>query len=1214
MYNSDNPGFSTPGDTTRTSGDHKIALVVGINNSKASSHLETLRYAEEDAYEVYRILRQNACGFNYIDPVLTGEKAVTGNVRSAIIRLVAERTEQDFLLFYFIGHAQPVKMKDGQSDIYLVTYDFNPGEVKVDPSAHLSLSWLRKILYQSNGAGKILIILDCCYAGNMIEIRPDEARIHVDINVDVRKIVEQCLGGSPVNYHLGRLRVILTATGYNTPAAERVMTSLVLSVLQGKEKEAADQNGDVNIHSLYLYLQSQMPLEQLPNLSGDFPRTCILARHPHLSEFSLYTRQKIEENALRTELSALTEKVSEVSRIITEPDYFWRLAQTNSPLLVQPFDQLTDEGSSTDDLNQEKIVAFFERDRVQIQDDFLQDASTSDQLRDFGFIQGSHPSYGALLCFGQNPTRRVAGAFVRCTVWSGNDRHAGWEVAQDYQRDLITQFESSRDFLRKHLRLIRTIGRDERTEELEIPLVALGEALANALVHRKYANQTSPVYVDIFKDRVEICSPGTPPAPMTLELLEEKHISHPRNPQIARIFYLCKYVDKVGSGIQRMQDALVSAGLRPAKFELGKDKTLRVIFSRPERPSEEAVTLAAKETDNLSVFCSYASADRLLRDRLGQYLQSLQRQGIISDGYDRQIDAGTNWRDSINTHLMTASVILLLISPDFLASDYCYSVEVQQALERHNQGEARVIPIILRPVLWQGTPFGKLQCLPRSARPVTTWSNQDEAFLDVINGIHAAIKSLRTSALVTQHSTLPVGARLNRQRLLERVNATWITGVLQPSLYGAALISLGLREQPEIISNPWRLATQETDQPAHLTPAGTRITQVYAEADGELLILGEPGAGKTTLLLELARDLLERAQQDETCPMPVVFNLVSWAVKRQPIADWLIEELNTKYQVAPRLAQSWVDTDQILLLLDGLDEVPQEHRAACIEAINLFQRAHLVPLGVCRRSADYLAQRMRLGLRSAVVIQPLTREQIDTYLSSAGEQLAGLRVALSKDQALQELATTPLMLSILMLTYQRVPVESFSMSSSSEIRRQVFSTYLQRMLQRRSVQKRYTQQQTVRWLVWLAQQMTKHNQTEFSIKQMQPDWLPEGSPRRIYHMAVGIIFAIAFGVLFGLGTGLLGGLIVGIICGLIVALIFGVIFGTGLIRNTIIQRFVLRVLLWQAKLAPLSYRRFLDYATERLLLRKGEDTYFFAHPILLDFFATLESDVSSDEE
>ena len=283
-------------------------------------------------------------------------------------------------------------------------------------------------------------------------------------------------------------------------------------------------------------------------------------------------------------------------------------------------------------------------------------------------------------------------------------------------------------------------------------------------------------------------------------------------------------------------------------------------------------------------------------------------------------------------------------------------------MERHNQGEARVVSIILRPVFWQETPFGKLQCLPRNARPVTTWSNQDEAFLDVINGIHAAISSLHTASYATQSSILPTRARLNRQRLLEKVNVIWITGVLQQSLYGAALISLGFREQPEIISNPWRLTIQETDQPSHLTPAGTHITQVYDEADGELLILGEPGAGKTTLLLELARDLMERAQMNETYPMPVVFNLVSWAAKRQPITDWLVEELFTKYQVPRRLAQSWVDANQILPLLDGLDEVSPEHRAACIEAINVFHQEHLIPLVVCSRSADYLAQRMRLSL------------------------------------------------------------------------------------------------------------------------------------------------------------------------------------------------------------------------------------------------------------
>jgi uncharacterized caspase-like protein len=215
MSASDNSDLSKSEDFINMNADHKIALVVGINNSKASAHLETLKYAEEDAYEVYRVLRQNTCGFDSIDPILMGEKAVTSNVRSAIIKLVTKRTKQDFLLFYFIGHAQPVKTKDGQNDVYFVTYDFNPDEVKVDPTAHLSLGWLREILYQSEEAGKILIILDCCYAGNMIEVKPDSAHIHIDANVDIHKIVEQCLGGSPFNYHMGRLRVILTATGYN---------------------------------------------------------------------------------------------------------------------------------------------------------------------------------------------------------------------------------------------------------------------------------------------------------------------------------------------------------------------------------------------------------------------------------------------------------------------------------------------------------------------------------------------------------------------------------------------------------------------------------------------------------------------------------------------------------------------------------------------------------------------------------------------------------------------------------------------------------------------------------------------------------------------------------------------------------------------------------------------------------------------------------------
>src|SRR5260370_15398725 len=143
-------------------------------------------------------------------------------------------------------------------------------------------------------------------------------------------------------------------------------------------------------------------------------------------------------------------------------------------------------------------------------------------------------------------------------------------------------------------------------------------------------------------------------------------------------------------------------------------------------------------------------------------------------------------------------------------------------------------------------------------------------------------------------SQTPMASSPNRQRFLAKVRSFWIDGVLEKSLHGAALIALGLHEQSDALANPWRLVFQQPHQAAHLLPDGTRITQVYDHAGGELLILGEPGSGKTTLLLELARDLLNRAGKDDTHPMPVILNLSSWAVKRQHIADWLVQELTAQ--------------------------------------------------------------------------------------------------------------------------------------------------------------------------------------------------------------------------------------------------------------------------------------------------------------------------------
>jgi hypothetical protein len=145
----------------------------------------------------------------------------------------------------------------------------------------------------------------------------------------------------------------------------------------------------------------------------------------------------------------------------------------------------------------------------------------------------------------------------------------------------------------------------------------------------------------------------------------------------------------------------------------------------------------------VEIFVSYAHADESFRVELGKHLAMLRRQNVISLWHDRMIGAGTEWKGEIDEHLNSAGVILLLVSPDFMASDYCYDIEVRRALERHEAKEARVIPVILRPVdAWQEAPFGKLLGLPTDGKPVTTWVNRDEAFSDVARGIREAVRSL----------------------------------------------------------------------------------------------------------------------------------------------------------------------------------------------------------------------------------------------------------------------------------------------------------------------------------------------------------------------------------------------------------------------------------------------------------------------------------------
>ncbi|WP_414576432.1 TIR domain-containing protein [Anabaena sp. CCY 9402-a] len=180
-------------------------------------------------------------------------------------------------------------------------------------------------------------------------------------------------------------------------------------------------------------------------------------------------------------------------------------------------------------------------------------------------------------------------------------------------------------------------------------------------------------------------------------------------------------------------------------------------------------------SNTVKVFFSYSHKDEALRDELATHLSMMKRQGVIEAWHDREISAGREWANAIDDNLDIADIILLLVSANFLASDYCYDKEMMRAMERHDAREARVIPIILKPSDWSGAPFSKLQALPKNAKPVTKWADQDDAFLNVAQGIRRVVEEISQSktsgnpvANTTPLTTSQTGITDRQRRRLEQ--------------------------------------------------------------------------------------------------------------------------------------------------------------------------------------------------------------------------------------------------------------------------------------------------------------------------------------------------------------------------------------------------------------------------------------------------------------
>ena len=364
--------------------------------------------------------------------------------------------------------------------------------------------------------------------------------------------------------------------------------------------------------------------------------------------------------------------------------------------------------------------------------------------------------------------------------------------------------------------------------------------------------------------------------------------------------------------------------------------------------------------------------------------------------------------------------------------------------------------------------------------------------------------------------------RSRRKRLLWKVRSYWIERVLEPSLRDLPPIQLNCVYRPSAIY-PWETVLEPSQPTSDSFVPATSITHFFDNSHGELLITGAPGAGKTTLLLQLAQVLLSRAELHDQLPIPVIFKLSSWSEQGLPLAEWLVEELQHRYDIPPALGKEWIVENQLVLLLDGLDEIAAHSQAACVQAITQFRRQHLVDLVITCRQTDYEELQNSFNVQGIVTLQPLTSDGITTYLTKAGEQFSPLQQALQTDHDLAEIATSPLMLHLIMTVFQSTSDTSMSLDTSlPDYRHQLITQYTEHMLKRRGVSQQYTPQQTQHWLIWLARGLNHQSQSVFSIAQLQPHWL---SPhlRWIYTLLDRMLGCVLVGLILGLGYAVIVG-------------------------------------------------------------------------------------------
>ena len=354
--------------------------------------------------------------------------------------------------------------------------------------------------------------------------------------------------------------------------------------------------------------------------------------------------------------------------------------------------------------------------------------------------------------------------------------------------------------------------------------------------------------------------------------------------------------------------------------------------------------------------------------------------------------------------------------------------------------------------------------------------------------------------------------------LRDRVKRFWIDGLLTRTLQGVEPVDVRKETRPEAVERPWEGVLEVPHKESELLPPGTSIHTVFQDLEGSLLILGHPGAGKTITLLTLCRELVREAEAEPMSPVPVVFLLSSW--KGQRLGDWLEEELGSKYQVPREVGRGWLAENRLILLLDGLDEVPLESEALCVVAIN----SYLAEVGaggvvVTCRSEEYSGISTLLRLNGALALQPLSGEQIDAWLVAAGPRLAGLREAVKRDSVLAELARSPMMLQVMHRAYIDVPVAELEAQDAAQNRlHHLFERFIDRAYPVTKGEEAERLALLGR-LSWLARGLGRAQKTLFLLEELQPEWLERPAQRIVWSVMYAVVLGVSMAVPAALNWG-----------------------------------------------------------------------------------------------